>query len=138
DEFVPEPCKPCDFRHSCGGGCRAEAERRTGGTLASPHPFMKKPIQLEQAVHKTTDIRHLIGKTFKPADRVKFREEGSAYLIKGNGREYLAVDKAGMYLLREIQGKGGIKVDDNLAKHDGFANFLEKTLQNNIMYEVAA
>lgn len=134
--MLPEECEGCDVKQTCGGGCRAEAERRTGTTLKAPHPFMKSPIK-KLKEKRQIDITRLIGKTFETRRDVRFRQEApNLYTVSSPYKEYAFLSEAEMDALRSMVGKP-VTVDERLARNPTFANFLYQVENARLLREVA-
>ncbi len=134
NEFVPELCAPCDFKENCGGGCRAEAERRVG-TLKSKHPFFRGPLKLlPQEIPFT--LSGEVGKTYVINPDFTWRQEGERmYTVKANNNHYLTLSTEGMTFLRVVQHKGSFTLTQKMADNKEFTKFFNLSLENKILEE---
>ncbi len=136
--YVPSACAPCDLKTSCGGGCRAEAERRTGTDLVAKHPFMRRPLHFRKVEVPEINIDRNVGETYKVHPNLMWREEGEgAYLVQGPAGQYVMMSGDNLGFLSTIMGKGGqFKLTSELAKNQRFAKFVVNAIQNSLL-EVA-
>lgn len=135
NEFVPELCAPCDLKEVCGGGCRAEAERRVG-SLKSKHPFFRKPLKLLQQEVPIT-LAGEIGKNYVLNSDCTWRQEDSrTYTIRSFNNHYITLSEEGMSFLRVVQHKGSFTLTQKMVENKEFVKFFNLSLENKIL-EVA-
>ncbi len=127
-EYVPESCEPCDLKHSCGGGCRADAERRTKTDLKARHPFAKEPIKLDKVIERIS-LKELEGKRVRVKDDLKYRQDDEMFIVQ-NHYEYAFLTEPEMNLLTSLDGS---IINDVFLKSETFASLLTKTVETNIL-----
>jgi radical SAM protein with 4Fe4S-binding SPASM domain len=135
EEFLPEECKTCEAKEICGGGCRAEAERRTQTTLKAKHPFMKEPIKKAKII-ENPNIDEYVGKSFRADDKLTLREESpGCYLVRGAYKDYVLLSDVEIDVLKDAQEKP-FTITSELAKRSAFSNFFHQAVKSRILVEV--
>ena len=130
DKYVPETCKPCDLVKICRGACRAEAERIVGA-LESKHPYSVKPVKLEESEELSYDL--------KPGTRIRTeqglkarRERDNVYVLFASNRYLVATEPVARFI-SAVKTKGGITVDQELARDREAINVISKGLDSGIL-----
>jgi radical SAM protein with 4Fe4S-binding SPASM domain len=133
--YTPEPCKPCDFTDLCGGGCRAEAERLTGGDLATAHPYRRKALKMvtDDAPVK---LNGEVGTTFTVYPFRWRQESEDMFIVQGSGGQYATLGKTGMALLKVFRDRGSVRVTQEMADNQDLARLVKLTTQNGILEAV--
>lgn len=130
--YTPETCKPCDFIESCGGGCRAEAER-ISGRLEAKHPYSIHPIKVQdqEPQHPIREIK--IGYVIKPVNNLRWRKEGEGFIVGALGDRYMFCSELEFNMLAAVTKTGFIRINEEIANNQLYRNFFSKALSSSIM-----
>ena len=129
DKYVPETCKPCDLVNICRGACRAEAERMVGD-LGSKHPYSVRPVKLTDA-EVPYDLK--IGSKVTVSGKLKARHERDNVYTLFTGNCYLAVSEDVARFISAVEKRGGITVDNALAKNKNAAMVISEAVDSGIL-----
>ena len=128
DQYLPTECNNCNSKLSCRGGCRVEAQCRSGN-FNSPDPlsnFSQTPFKKEAKTIVHPDLPNEQGFFFNP--NLKSRNEQFGGILFANLSNWIAVDRNLLGFYTEFRNRAFSM--NNLAKAlNGGSKEVRKTTQ---------